>query len=80
MTLTINNEIVASFPVTRGVRQGCPLSPLFALTIEPFLIQVENHPSVLGLQTPGIGTVKVAAYADDITIYHRDEDSLATVL
>ncbi|KAL3219805.1 hypothetical protein MRX96_005572 [Rhipicephalus microplus] len=41
---------------------------------------VERHPSVLGLQTPGSGSLKVAAYADDITIYHRYEDSLAAVL
>lgn len=52
------------------MRQGCPLFPLlFALTTEPYLFEVGNHPSVLGLQTSGTGKFKVAAYADDVTIY-----------
>ncbi|KAM7310345.1 hypothetical protein ISCGN_007253 [Ixodes scapularis] len=44
--LFLNGSLVVRFPVTRGVRQGCPLSPvLFVLSLEPFLVGVDRHPS-----------------------------------
>ncbi|XP_042146149.1 uncharacterized protein LOC121835743 [Ixodes scapularis] len=52
--LFLNGSLVARFPVTRGVRQGCPLSPvLFVLSLEPFLVGVDRHPSISGLALPG---------------------------
>ncbi|XP_042142950.1 uncharacterized protein LOC121833600 [Ixodes scapularis] len=54
--LFLNGSLVARFPVTRGVRQGCPLSPvLFVLSLEPFLVGVDRHPSISGLALPGPG-------------------------
>ncbi|KAH9370359.1 hypothetical protein HPB48_006723 [Haemaphysalis longicornis] len=79
--LVVNKQVATSLSVTRGVRQGCPLSPLlFVLAIEPFLKNVENNSHILGLQLPGSQTVKVTAYADDVTLYLRDEDSLVHAL
>lgn len=79
--LVVNKQVATSLSVTRGVRQGCPLSLLlFVLAIEPFLKNVENNSHILGLQLPGSQTVKVTAYADDVTLYLRDEDSLVHAL
>ncbi|KAM7297287.1 hypothetical protein ISCGN_022440 [Ixodes scapularis] len=75
--LFLNGSLVARFPVTRGVRQGCPLPPaLFVLSLEPFLVGVGRHPSITGLALPGSGELRVSAYADDVTLYLRNEDNL----
>ncbi|KAM7311508.1 uncharacterized protein ISCGN_008415 [Ixodes scapularis] len=77
----MNGSLVARFPVTRGVRQGCPLSPVFfVLSLEPFLVGVDRHPSISGLALPGYGELRISAYADDVTLYLRDEDSLVKAL
>ncbi|KAM7294365.1 uncharacterized protein ISCGN_023871 [Ixodes scapularis] len=47
-------------PVTRGVRQGCPLSLLlFVLSLEPFLTNIDRCSLVRGIPLPGSGEVKV---------------------
>ncbi|KAM7291862.1 hypothetical protein ISCGN_028433 [Ixodes scapularis] len=79
--LCVDGRKVASFPVTRGVRQGCPLSPLlFVLSLEPFLANIDRCSLVRGLPLPGSGEVKATAYADDITLYLRDADDLGAAL
>lgn len=78
--LVLNGEVSRRFSLMRGVRQGCPLSPvLFILSLEPFLRSVQQCPNVIGFPTPGSGTVKVSAYADDVVIFVRDGRSLSRV-
>ena len=68
-TLVLDGWESAAFPITRGVRQGCPLSPvLFVLSIEPFLCALEADSRVRGLALPGSSVVNVTAFADDITL------------
>lgn len=57
--------------VTRGIRQGCPLSgQLYSIVIEPLLCKLREKLS--GFSIPGFlknpGTV-LSAYADDITVF-----------
>lgn len=50
--MKINQRLGAPFPVTRGVRQGCPLSGLlYTVSIEPLLCHGRQNLS--GLKVPG---------------------------
>ncbi|KAM7313622.1 hypothetical protein ISCGN_003475 [Ixodes scapularis] len=78
--LVINGRVTPCFSVARGVRQGCPLSPLlFVLCLDPLLRRINDHPSVRGFPLPGSGSLKVSAYADDISLFVRDSDSLIVI-
>ena len=70
-----------NFPVYRGTRQGCPLSPLlFALVIKPLAEAVRETPSISGLQIDKIDH-KISLYADDVLIYiARPETSIPVLL
>ncbi|KAK3511373.1 hypothetical protein QTP70_005284 [Hemibagrus guttatus] len=62
----------------RGVRQGCPLSPLlYVIYLEPLAERLRREPAFQGLHIPGTeGTrAKMSVYSDDATLFlGRDED------
>lgn len=46
----MNNSLSPPFPLTRGTRQVCPLSPgLFALAMEPMVALIRTSDSVKGI-------------------------------
>lgn len=69
------------FPLGRGTRQGCPLSPLlFALTLEPLAERIRNSKEIHGV-TLGKTTHKIALYADDVLLFlTRPEVSVPAIL
>lgn len=72
----INNGWMSD-PVTlqRGLRQGCPLSPLLYVMIAESLGQaIRNDPSIKGVHIPGDNgkTDKISQYADDATLILKD--------
>ena len=69
--VAINGEFSTPFHITRGVRQGDPLScALFDLAIEPLVCKLRNNPTLRGFTTPGQEEKRlVSMFADNTTIY-----------
>lgn len=63
-----------SFDMNRGVRQGCPISPLlFILTLELLARDIRRNVNVKGIQlAPHTLPVKIKLYADDATFFLSD--------
>ncbi len=66
------------FYLERGIRQGCPLSALmFVLAVEMLACKLRQSPDVKGIQLPGTDVeLCISQYADDNTLFCRDEDSI----
>lgn len=58
------------FPLSKGTRQGCPLSPLlFNLAIEPLARQILMSLDIQGIPISTSQSLKLAMFADDILIF-----------
>ena len=69
------------FEISRGVRQGCPLSPsLFVLSVELLALKIRQNPNCGGIQLPNDQEVKISQFADDTTIITSNVDSLKSHL
>ena len=77
----VNNGYSSEFfHLSKGVRQGCPLSALlFILVVEILAIKIRNDKNIKGVKF-NQHEIKVSLFADDTTIFVKDPDSLQTVL
>ena len=78
-----NGNLSAPIFLERGVRQGCPLSPLlYVLVSEVLSTQIRKCRDIVGFRLPGAGGLqfKVSQYADDATLFVKDERSLCHLL
>ena len=80
----INNGFMTNwFRPSRGVRQGCPLSPyLFVLSTEVLSSKIRQEPSITGIKISG-HKIKLSQFADDTNLFCGDlifvENALKTV-
>ena len=76
----INNGWLSSpFRLERGVRQGCPLSPLlYCLVVETLGQAIRRDKTIEGIQIPGSNQQqsKVSQYADDTTLILANDYSI----
>ena len=63
-----------SFEMERGVRQGCPISPLlFILTLELLAANIRADPNIKGLKFPNSHRqIKIRLFADDISLFVKN--------
>ena len=77
----INGALGGPFSVSRGVRQGCPLSPLlYILAAEPLSRAIQASPDITGFPLPNGEHVKILQYADDTTCFVMDDPSLLALI
>ena len=68
------------FQITRGIRQGCPISALlFILVVEVMAINIRKNNNIKGIQIHQ-NTIKISQLADDTTIIVQDIKSVEAVL
>lgn len=67
-----------AFPMTNGVRQGCPISPqLFILAVEILAQKILQDKNIKGLKpNVGVKSRKLEQYADDTSMYLKDTSDL----
>lgn len=68
------------FPINRGVRQGCRISPfLFLLVVELLSLNIRNNPDIKGLSIFD-REIRISQLADDTTLFLKNTNQVAGVL
>ena len=70
------------FVLSRGVRQGCPLSPLLhELVSEVVGVNIRANLRITGLSIPGFQTPlsHISQYADDTSLIVNSDDAILAV-
>ena len=68
------------FQVSRGVRQGCPLSPLlFVLGVEILAQKIRQSTGCRGIKLPQSVEAKISQFADDTTLICRDVEDMKKI-
>ena len=75
------------FAAEAGIRQGCPFSPLaFVLAVELLAIKIQQCENIKGLNYwkarngPLESIIKIALYADNLTLFLKDEHDMQQAL
>ena len=82
-SIIANNGFLSSpFPLTRGVRQGCPLSLLlYIINGEVINLNVKSNPEIVGYPTPNQKQpLTLSQYADDTNFFVMTEKSITEIL
>ncbi len=75
--VSTNGYLSRTFKITRGVRQGSPLSAyLYILQAEPMANLVRKSENIKGIELNNEKELRITAYADDTQGYVKDENSM----
>ena len=80
--VNVNGYLSPFFVLSRGVRQGCPLSPLlYVLVSEVLAVNIRANPRITGLPIPGSQTplLPISQYADDTSLIVNSDDAILAV-
>ena len=78
--VTNNGYASSFFSISRGIRQGCPISALlFLLVVEIMSLHIKQNPDIVGICV-GDESIKVSQLADDTTLFLKDTYSLNEAL
>ena len=76
-SVKVNGFTTEVFNLRRGVRQGCPLSPLlYILCAEVFALSIRADKEIKGIQINHEVQHKISQYADDTTLTVVGDDSI----
>ncbi len=76
-SVLVNGYTGAPFSISRGVRQGCPLSPLlYILVAETISSAIKKDPVIDGFILPDGQCAKIFQYADDTSILVQSDQAL----
>ena len=82
-SINVNGYISPFFELSRGVRQGCPLSPLlYVLVAEVLACNIRCDPRIVGLSIPGAPSClsPISQYADDTTLILSTDAAIVAAL
>ena len=75
----VNGYLTDEINITRGIRQGCPVSALlYVLITEVFGIAVRKNEKIEGVKISG-SELKILQYAGDTEIFTTTEDSIKEI-
>lgn len=79
-TVINNGHTSDSFSISRGIRQGCPISPyLFIIAVEVLAISIRANKGIKGIKV-GSTEFKISQLADDTTLFLLDLLSVKNAL
>ena len=82
VTSMISNSgwLSVPFNISRGIRQGCPLSALlFVIVAEIMAIKIRSLQNIQGIEVKSQTTphfIKICQLADDTTLFLKDENDI----
>ena len=76
--VNVNGYLSPFFTLSRGVRQGCPLSPLlYVLVSEVLAVNIRCNPRISGLSLPGSPPLlPISQYTDDTSLILSSDESI----
>ena len=78
-SVMVNGHISPFFFPSRGVRQGCPLSPLlYVLSMEVLACNIRASPVIQGITLPGLSNPLpvLSLYADDVSVIVSSDSAM----
>lgn len=75
--IKIGNNLTTGFTVTKGLRQGCCISPtLFKVYLESALTRWKRKCEAMGIPGDDTSTIYTLAFADDQVVIAQDTDDI----